>query len=73
MAQTKNTKKTISQWVGVIFALASAPLMFAISIAMGQVIIGDNDWGALFGIGILCIGIYLFVLIVSKITYFIIK
>lgn len=73
MEKNKNTKKTISQWVGVIITLATTPLLFTISILAGQEIAGSEGMGLILGLVILCFAIYLFALFISKITYFIIK
>lgn len=70
---TEKSKKSISQWIGVILALAASPLMFVFSMILGPTITGSDGWGILLGIVMLCLGIYIFALIVSKITYFIIK
>lgn len=70
---TEKSKKSVSQWVGVILALGASPLMFTISMILGPTLTGSDGWGLVLAILILCLGIYLFALLVSKIIYFIIK
>lgn len=73
MAKENNKKRSIAQWTGVILALGASPLMFVISMLIGTEIGGGGGLGVILGILFLCLGIYLFALLISKVTYFIIK
>jgi len=73
MEEKKDTKKTISQWIGVIISLMSAPMLYLISLTASQAMLGDTGLGFFGTFIILGIVIYLFALLISKITYFIIK